>query len=111
MPSFLIAAAGAPSFQPPPLRLDRINSRDLLAAARRVYFAFLSATASAADPLGVVLSGAEKGSPRGRVVFSPPVLLPDEEFVALDLLRNGGPRPGGARGGAGRARSLRPLSA
>jgi hypothetical protein len=59
----------------------------------------------------VVLSGAENGSPRGRVVFSPPVLLPDEEFVALDLLRNGGPRPGGPRGGAGRARSLRPLSA
>jgi hypothetical protein len=111
MPSFLIEAAGAASFQPTPLRLDRINSRDLLAAARRVYFAFLSATAHATDPLGVVLSGADRGSPRGRVVFSPPVLLPDEEFVALDLLRNGGPRPGGGRNGAGRTRSLRPLSA
>jgi len=111
MPSFLIEAAGASSFQPPALRLDRINSRDLLAAARRVYFAFLSATVSPVDPLGVVLSGAERGIPRGRVVFAPPVLLPDEEFVTLDLLRNGGFRPGGARSGAGRTRSLRPLTA
>ncbi len=110
MPSFRIEAAGSP-FQPPSLRLDRINSRDVLAAARRVYYTFLSATACANAPLGVVLSGAERGSPRGRVVFTPPVLLPDEEFVALDLLRHGGPRPGGARGGAGRSRSLRPLPA
>jgi hypothetical protein len=111
MPSFLIEAAGASSFQPPALRLDRINSRDLLAAARCVYFAFLSATVSPGDPLGVVLSGAEGGLPRGRVVFAPPVLLPDEEFVALDLLRNGGARPSVSRNGTGRGRSLRPLSA
>jgi hypothetical protein len=109
MPSFVIEAAGSLPFEAPVLRLDRINSRDLLAAARRVYFSFLAASASAGDPLGVVLSGQDPGTGRGRVVFTPPVLLPDEEFVALELLRNRGPVPTGPRRGLGRGRSLRPL--
>lgn len=101
MPSFVIEAAGAVSFQAPVLRLDRINSRDLLAAARQVYYAFLASGATPLDPLGVVLSGGVSRPGRGRVVFTAPVLLPDEEFVALDLLRSRGPRPA-------RPRSLRP---
>lgn len=92
MPSFLIEAAGPAGYTPPVLRLDRINSRDLLGAARGVYHAFLASSSTAVDPLGVVLSGGERKPFRGRVVFTAPVLLPDEEFVALDLLRNRGPR-------------------
>jgi len=108
-PSFRIEAA-APGAQPPALRLDRINSRDLLAAARSVYFAFLAAAATADDPLGVVVSCPGSGPMRGRVVFALPILLPEEEFVALDLLRSRSPRPGGVRTPSGRSRPLRPLS-
>ncbi|MFM7266939.1 MAG: hypothetical protein ACKOZW_15380 [Cyanobium sp.] len=107
-PSFRIEAASSGA-QPPPLRLDRINSRDLLAAARSVYFAFLAAAATAEDPLGVVVSCPGSGAMRGRVVFALPVLLPEEEFVALDLLRSRSARAGGLRNASGRARPLRPL--
>jgi ABC-type thiamine transport system ATPase subunit len=103
MPSFVIEAAGSGAFQAPALRLDRINSRDLLAAAREVYYTFLANAATPLDPLGVVLSGGQGRPFRGRVVFQAPVLLPDEVFVALDLLRSRGPR-------TGRTRSLRPPS-
>jgi hypothetical protein len=109
-PSFRIEAAAAPGSQPPALRFDRINSRDLLAAARSVYFSFLSAAATTDDPLGVVVSCPGSGPARGRVVFSLPILLPDEEFVALDLLRSRAARPGGLRGSSGRPRPLRPLT-
>ncbi|MFM8604115.1 MAG: hypothetical protein ACKOBY_01010 [Cyanobium sp.] len=102
--SFVIEAAAAAA-ELPALRLDRINSRDLLAAARRVYFDFLAAGACGDEPLGVVLS--DVGGPRGRVVFSRPVLLPDEEFVALELLRSRLPRAGGGRSNAARNRSTR----
>ncbi len=108
-PSFRIEAAAAATPQAPALRLDRINSRDLLATARQVYFSFLAAAATTDDPLGVVVSGAGSASPRGRVVFALPILLPHEEFVALELLRSRTPRPGGARAGGGRTRPLRPL--
>jgi hypothetical protein len=101
----VIEAAAAAAAEPPSLRLDRINSRDLLAAARRVYFEFLAAAVSGEDPLGVVISGVAEG--QGRVVFCRPVLLPHEEFVALELLRSRAGRPGGGRSGSGRNRSLR----
>lgn len=104
-PSFVIEAAAAAGTEPPSLRLDRINSRDLLAAARRIYFEFLAAAASGDDPLGVVLSGVAAG--QGRVVFSRPVLLPHEEFVAIELLRSRAGRQSGGRGGSGRNRQLR----
>jgi hypothetical protein len=104
--SFVIeAAAAAAAAEAPSLRLDRINSRDLLAAARRVYFEFLAAASSGDEPLGVVLS--DMGGAKGRVVFSRPVLLPHEEFVALELLRSRIPRAGGGRGGPGRNRPAR----
>ena len=80
-PSFEIrGASGAPSAP----RWDRIDSRSLIAKARRVYFSYLSSTPTGQDPLGVVVDPQE---PVGRVVFETPVLLPDEEFIAIDLIR------------------------
>ena len=80
-PSFEIrGASGAPSAP----RWDRIDSRSLIAQARRVYFAYLSSTPAGQEPFGVVVDPQE---PDGRVVFETPVLLPDEEFIAIDLIR------------------------
>jgi hypothetical protein len=56
----------------------------LIARARQVYFSFLSGAAAGIEPCGVVL-GSDVSE--GRVVFDLPVLLPDEEFIALDLIR------------------------
>ena len=80
-PSFEIrGASGAPSAP----RWDRIDSRTLIAQARRVYFAYLSSTPAGQEPLGVVVDPQETD---GRVVFETPVLLPDEEFISIDLIR------------------------
>ena len=106
-PSFLIrsdstgsvAAVASPASS---LRLDRINSADLLRRSRRVYYRFLESCPSAPEPMGVVLLGE---GPQGRVVFEVPILLPEEQFVPMELLR---PRPG--RGRNGRGAALRPLS-
>lgn len=38
------------------------------------------------DPIGVVLTANQR---QGRVVFELPVLLPEEQFVPLDLIRGG----------------------
>ncbi|MCX5948644.1 MAG: hypothetical protein NTY67_10815 [Cyanobacteria bacterium] len=97
-PSFLIRGAGGEST--PPLRLDRVNSRELFAVARGVLFRHMETCPDGADPLGVVLVNPDRDPgalSRGRVVFSVPVLLPDEQFVPLDLLlarsqRFSGPR-------------------
>ena len=56
----------------------------MIAQARRVYFAYLSNTPAGHEPLGVVVDSQQ---PDGRVVFETPVLLPDEEFIAIDLIR------------------------
>ena len=80
-PSFEIpGASGTPSAP----RWDRIDSRSLIAQARRIYFAYLSSTPTGQEPLGVVVDPQE---PDGRVVFETPVLLPDEEFIAIELIR------------------------
>ena len=80
-PSFEIrGASGAPSSP----RWDRIDSRSLIAQARRVYFAYLSSSPAGQEPVGVVVATQD---PDGRVVFETPVLLPDEEFIAIDLIR------------------------
>lgn len=103
-PSFLIrgsqasqpgssSPAGWSTGQP---RLDRINSADLLRRARQIYFDYLSSSAAAAEPLGLVLHGAG-----GRVVFELPVLLPEELFVPIDWVRNRlQSRARGSRGGS-----------
>jgi len=94
-PSFVIAGATGPSGQGPrpdvrtELRLqprwDRINSSDVIGRARRIYFTYIERCPSGLEPLGVVLSGT--GLSQGRVVFELPVLLPDEQYVSLDLVR------------------------
>ncbi len=94
-PSFVIAGATGPSGQGPrpdvrtELRLqprwDRINSSDVIGRARRIYFTYIERCPSGQEPLGVVLSGT--GLSQGRVVFELPVLLPDEQYVSLELVR------------------------
>ncbi len=90
-PSFLIQGAsgsGSPArSSAPSLRLDRIDSRLLLASARRILFAYLEqGTYTEEEPLGIVLSADLR---QGRVVFELPVLLPDEQFVPLELIKGG----------------------
>ena len=65
-------------------RWDRIDSRLLIAQARRIYFTYLSSIPAGLEPLGVVVDLQEL---EGRVVFETPVLLPDEEFISIDLIR------------------------
>lgn len=106
-PTITPSGSGSPSFQirggessaapsQGSLRLDRINSAELLRRGRHVYFRFLESCPTAPEPLGVVLLGA---GPQGRVVFEAPILLPDEQFVPMDLLRparSGAATPGGS---------------
>ena len=82
----MISGAGAPSTGP---RWDRVNSGKLIQLARSVYFSYLSTTPSAPDPIGVVV---DQGRADGRVVFDSPVLLPDEDFISFDLIRQRGSR-------------------
>ena len=85
-PSFEISgAAGSPTTP----RWDRVDSRELIRLARRVYFHYLSDTLSSPDPIGVVV---DLDHQEGRVVFQAPVLLPDENFVGLELIRARNPR-------------------
>jgi hypothetical protein len=62
-----------------------MNSAAVIAQARRIYFLFLERCSISQDPLGIVISHPDSG--QGRVVFELPVLLPDEHFIPLDLLR------------------------
>lgn len=112
-PSFLIAGAsgsasgGRSAGGRDPLaslRLDRIDSRVLLAAARRVLFAYLEEGSSSDDPIGVVLSADQR---QGRVVFELPVLLPHEHYVPLDLIRGGERLARARRSGPARVRLSR----
>ncbi|WP_233128413.1 hypothetical protein [Synechococcus sp. 8F6] len=89
-PSFLIPGASAKAA--PGLRLDQINSQLVIQAARRVLFQALNNASAGADPAGVVLHGNQ-----GRLVFDLPVLLPDEHFVPIDLIRGRLGRSGGSR--------------
>ena len=79
-PSFLIQ--GALDAAPSTLRLDRINSQRVFQLARQALFHYMERCPAGSDPIGVVLQGE-----RGRVVFEQPILLPDEQFVPIDLLR------------------------
>ena len=99
-PSFEIRGAGGdPSTS---LRLDRVNSRDLFALARGVFFRHLQSCPEGPEPVGVVLplDTEDPGSgTRGRVVFALPVLLPEEQFIPLDLLLARSQRSGQGRRG------------
>jgi hypothetical protein len=76
-------------------RWDRINSAVVIRRARQIYFAFLQNSLCGSEPCGIVLTGPE--GDQGRVVFETPVLLPEEQFIPLDLVR----------GRSGRGRSPR----
>ena len=65
-------------------RWDRVDSRKLIRLARRVYFAYLSDTPTGPEPMGVVV---DLDHADGRVVFDAPVMLPEEDFVGLELIR------------------------
>jgi hypothetical protein len=64
----------------------------VIAQARRIYFSYLERSGLTHDPLGIVISQPQSG--QGRVVFELPVLLPDEQFIPLELVRG---RPGRSR--------------
>jgi hypothetical protein len=66
-------------------RWDQINSAAVIGQARRIYFLFLERCASSQEPLGIVISNPVSG--QGRVVFELPVLLPEEHFIPLELVR------------------------
>jgi len=80
-PSFELAGASG-STTPPP-RWDRVDSRRVIAAARRVYFRFLSDGGQQQEPMGVVVNARLN---EGRVVFESPTLLFEEHFISLDLI-------------------------
>ena len=80
-PSFEISGAAGSPITP---RWDRVDSRELIGLARRIYFSYLSDTPTAPDPIGVVVNLADQD---GRVVFESPVLLPEEDFLGLELIR------------------------
>lgn len=79
-----------------------MNSRVLIAAARGVFFQWLTLSSAGQEPLGVVLCG-DGPTSRGRVVFDLPVLLPGEHYVPVAWLglrppaRSRPPRAGGSR--------------
>jgi hypothetical protein len=94
---------------PPALRLDRINSGALIRTARSIYFRFLESSPATVDPVGVVMAG-ESG--QGRVVFDLPVLLSDEHFLPIELLRNRAPSRGRvSRTPSPRAQNGKPVAA
>ena len=56
----------------------------MIALARTTNFNYLADTPSGLEPVGAVVH-LEHGE--GRVAFEVPVLLPDEEFVGIELIR------------------------
>ena len=80
-PSFEIRGAVGTPTSP---RWDRVDSRALIALARTIYFNYLSDTPSGLEPVGAVVD-LQHGE--GRVAFKQPVLLPDEDFVGIELIR------------------------
>ena len=80
-PSFVIAGAGGNASLTP--RWDRVDSRRLIALARRIYFQHLSESTHALEPCGVVLN---IDLTEGRVVLDAPTLLPNEQFISSELI-------------------------
>ena len=106
-PSFLIPGA-AKNRAVASLRLDQITSSLVIQAARRILFQALELGGLGNEPSGVVLNGCQipgtggdrgKGQQflQGRIVFDQPVLLPDEQFVPIELIRGRLGRSGSAR--------------
>lgn len=91
-PSFVIAGAGGNASLTP--RWDRVDSRRLIALARRIYFQHLSESTHSPDPCGVVVN---IDLNEGRVVLETPTLLPDEHFISAELISRKFRRPRTAR--------------
>jgi len=64
-------------------RWDQVDSRRLIAVARRVYFKHLTTNGYHLDPFGVVVNSENDD---GRVVFETPTLLPEEQFISAELI-------------------------
>ena len=77
----MIAGAGGNASPTP--RWDRLDSRRLIATARRIYFQHLSDSGVPLEPFGVVVN-IHRGD--GHVVFESPTLLPEEQFIAAELI-------------------------
>ena len=77
----MIAGAGGNARHTP--RWDGVDSRRLIALARRIYFKHLSESAHWREPCGVVVN---IDLSEGHVVLAPPTLLPDEQFISADLI-------------------------
>ena len=97
-PSFVIAGATSRAITSP--RWDLVNSRELIQEARSVYFNFLTSNSNGPEPTGVVLNEQNGG---GSVVFERPILLPEEHYISLDLLRS---RPARSRQARERNKSI-----
>lgn len=80
-PSFVIAGAGGNASLTP--RWDRVDSRRLIALARKIYFQHLSESTHSIEPCGVVVN---INLNEGRVVIDAPTLLPDEQFISAELI-------------------------
>jgi hypothetical protein len=68
--------------------------------ARSIFFRHLETCPEGPEPVGVVLpidTADPVSASRGRVVFALPVLLPEEQFIPLDLLLARSQRLGGGR--------------
>lgn len=96
-PSFSIA--GAATSAAPVLRLDQINSQQVLKAARHVLFLYQQQCPMGREPFGVVLpvGALSLSGQQGRVVFDTPILLPDEHFIAIDWILGRSKRSQGTR--------------
>ena len=82
-PSFAIRGA-AFAVDPGPGRWAPDQLLRLLPIARRVYLLHLERQGTPPDALGVVVNAA---TAQGRLIFESAVLLPDEHFLPLDLVR------------------------
>jgi hypothetical protein len=82
-PSFAIRGA-AFAADPGPGRWAPDQLLRLLPIARRVYLLHLERQGTPPDALGVVVNAA---TAQGRLIFESAVLLPDEHFLPLDLVR------------------------
>ena len=93
-PSFEIRGAVGVSVSGP--RWDRINSAAVITCARRIYHDYLASGCVSAEPSGIVIAAnpSDQSACLGRAVFEPPVLLPGEQYIPLELVR---PRPGRGR--------------
>ena len=84
----MIAGAGRNASLTP--RWDRVDSRRLIALARKIYFQHLSESGHSLEPCGVVVN---INHSEGRVVIDAPTLLPDEQFISAELISRRLKRP------------------